>query len=95
MGFFDSIIGKIKSGVSNIIGKVGQGMDWVKNIAGKITGIPVLGGIIKDVVKSTPILSQVNDAFNRTHEAVKSGNLGNIINAGKDIYSSISGGGKS
>ena len=77
MGFFGDLLGKVREGANWVLGKakgVGNAIvsgigkakgvvDFVKRGADFVRNIPVLG----DIVKNTPILSNIGNAIDTAH----------------------------
>ncbi len=92
MGFWSwikSIPGKIADGAKtvaskvwdtskNIVGKLNTGMDIIKEGAGKISNMPVIGDVVRQFASSNPTASRVIDTFNRIDSGLKTAN--NLLN---------------
>ena len=87
MGFWDlfkSLPGKIASGVKSIAGKVYDGaksvagkvsgaFDKVRDIAGQVSNMPVIGDVAK-IASMNPLVGKAIDTFNKADSYVKMGN---------------------
>ena len=68
-----SVAGKVWDGAKSIAGKVSQGFDKVRDIAGQVADMPVIGDIAK-IATMNPTVNKVIDTFNKADGYVKMGN---------------------
>jgi phage-related protein len=81
MGFFDSfknIVGKIGGGISkavnfgkNIVGKVSGVRNFIHDLAGKVTKIPIIGDTLKTLYDSTPVGNMVKTFDSRVGDLLQ------------------------
>jgi hypothetical protein len=78
MGFFGdlwggikSVAGKVRDGINsginwvkNVAGKVGDGIRWVKGVAGKVANIPIVGDVLKTAWNVLPYTDKVEKGLN-------------------------------
>jgi len=68
-----SVAGKMWDGAKSVVGKVSQGFDKVRDIAGQVADMPVIGDIAK-IASMNPTVGKVIDTFNKADGYVKMGN---------------------
>jgi phage-related protein len=68
-----SVAGKVWDGAKSIAGKVSSGFDKVRDIAGQVADMPVIGDIAK-MATMNPLVGKVVDTFNKADSYVKMGN---------------------
>ena len=97
MGFFSSIwsgiksvgqaitsgAGKVTGFLTKAAGKVGSVFDAVKDVAGKITDIPVVGDVVKTLVENNPYGQAAIGMFNQADNIQKQ--VGGMINTADQI----------
>jgi hypothetical protein len=78
-----SVAGKVYDGAKSVAGKVSGAFDTVRNLAGQVSSMPVIGDVAK-IASMNPLVGKAIDTFNKADSYVKMGN--SILNPQVDTF---------